>query len=324
MPTDFVDVLADGQYLTTIDLNDIGTYYKFKGFTEKDPDGVNAEATRRGFIGKVSGVDISKVQNLTFAVNVTKPRNLAPARIRWKYLDANQIEHTANIFDTAPVRYTFLKKKDPTFDARANRRLIQHTFDQLDKGMYNGFQIVPGSLENEAAELVISNMYASKFNTKGKSLAEILDRGPNFFRIGKIKPIHSSHYELAFTTNNGRHTYISFKTPKVDEESAFKPKNVGWKYTKPVTKDGQESIYATTKDGQILFKVGQNVLREGIDYVNGQFVDKETGERVIDPNLRINARGQVVEYKEFISNYKVTELGQNGRPVTYDLYSINS
>lgn len=324
MPTDFVDVLADGQYLTTIDLNDIGTYYKFKGFTEADPDGVNAEATRRGFIGQVSGVDISKVQNLTFAVNVTRPRNLAPARIRWKYLDANQVEHTMNIFDTAPVRYTFLRKKDPTFNARTNRRLIQQTFDQLDKGIYNGFQIVQGSLENEAAELVISNMYASKFNTKGKSLAEILDRGPNFFRIGKIKPIHSSHYELAFTTNNGRHTYISFKTPKVDEESAFKPKNVGWKYTKPVTKGGQESIYATTKDGQILFKVGQNVLREGIDYVNGQFVDKETGERVIDSNLRINARGQVVEYKEFISNYKVTELGQNGRPVTYDLYSINS
>lgn len=125
MPTDFVDVLADGQYLTTIDLNDIGTYYKFKGFTEADPDGVNAEATRRGFIGQVSGVDISKVQNLTFAVNVTRPRNLAPARIRWKYLDANQVEHTMNIFDTAPVRYTFLRKKDPTFNARTNRRLIQ-------------------------------------------------------------------------------------------------------------------------------------------------------------------------------------------------------
>lgn len=324
MPTDFVDVLADGQYLTTIDLNDIGTYYKFKGFTEKDPDGINAEATRRGFIGKVSGVDISKVQNLTFAVNVTKPRNLAPARIRWKYLDANQVEHTMNIFDTAPVRYTFLRKKDPTFNAKTNRRLIQQTFDQLDKGIYNGFQIVQGSLENEAAELVISNMYASKFNTKGKSLAEILDRGPNFFRIGKIKPIHSSHYELAFTTNNGRHTYISFKTPKVDEESAFKPKNVGWKYTKTIVKKEQENVYATTKDGQILFKVGQNVLRKGIDYVNGQFVDKETGERVIDPNLRINARGQVVKYKEFISNYKVTELGRNGRPVTYTLYSINS
>ena len=167
-------------------------------------------------------------------------------------------------------------------------------------------------------------MYASKFNTKGKSLAEILDRGPNFFRIGKIKPIHSSHYEMAFTTNNGRHTYISFKTPKVDENSAFKPKNVGWKYTKTVTKDGQENVYATTKDGQILFKVGQNILRNGVDYINGQFIDKETGEPIVNNNLRINSRGQVVEYKEFVSNFKVTELGQNGRPVTYDLYSINS
>ena len=189
-------------------------------------------------------------------------------------------------------------------------------------------------------------MYASKFNTKGKSLAEILDRGPNFFRIGKIKPIHSSHYEMAFTTNNGRHTYISFKTPKVDDNSAFKPKNVGWKYTKTVTKDGQENVYATTKDGQenvyattkdgqenvyattkdgqILFKVGQNILRNGIDYVNGQFIDKETGEQIVDNSLRINSRGQIVEYKEFVSNFKVTELGQNGRPITYDLYSINS
>lgn len=152
-------------------------------------------------------------------------------------------------------------------------------------------------------------MYASKFNTKGKSLAEILDRGPNFFRIGKVKLIHSSHYEMAFTTNNGRHTYISFKTPKVDDNSAFKPKNVGWKYTKTVTKDGQENVYATTKDGQILFKVGQNILRRGIDYVDGQFIDKETGEQIIDNSLRINSRGQVVEYKEFVSNFKVTELG---------------
>lgn len=324
IPTDYVDVLADGHYITTIDLNDIGTYYKFKGFTKEDPDGIYAEATRRGFIGEKSKVDLSKVQNLTYAVNVTRPRNLAPARIRWKYTDANQTVHTVNIFDTAPVRYTFLRSNDPTFDAKANRHLIQKVFDDLDKGIYNGFEIIKESLENEAAELVISNMYASKFNTKGKSLAEILDRGPNFFRIGKVKPIHSSHYEMAFTANNGRHTYISFKTPKIDDNSAFKPKNVGWKYTKTVTKDGQENVYATTKDGQILFKVGQNILRNGIDYVNGQFIDKETGEQIVDNSLRINSRGQVVEYKEFVSNFKVTELGQNGRPITYDLYSINS
>lgn len=310
MPTDVVDVLLNGQYLTTVDLNDIGTYYTFAD-----------DAKRLGYLANKTGANLVG-GTLTYAVNVTKPRNLAPARIRWKYTDANGVTHTVNIFNTAPVRDAFLRKKDPTFDAKANRRLIQKIFDDLDKGLYMGHQIF--DLENEAAELVISNMYASKFNTKGKSLAEILDRGPNFFRIGKIKPIHSSHYEMAFTTNNGRHTYISFKTPKIDDASAFKPKNIGWKYTKTVTKDGQENVYATTRDGQILFKVGQNLVRGGIDFVNNQFIDKETGEQITDPNLRINSRGQVVEYKEFISNYKVTELGQNGRPVTYDLYSINS
>lgn len=321
IPTDIVDVLINGQYLTTIDLNDIGTYYTFKDDTK-----------RLGYIADKTGANLVGA-NLTYSINVTSPRNLAPARIRWKYTDTNGVTHTKNIFDAKPIRdafyYEFSKKHpeyrlliSPDFNPKTNRRLIQKIFDDLDKGTYEGYQIF--DLENEAAELVISNMYASKFNTKGKSLAEILDRGPNFFRIGKIKPIHSSHYEMAFTTNNGRHTYISFKTPKVDENSAFKPKNVGWKYTKTVTKDGQENVYATTKDGQILFKVGQNILRNGVDYINGQFIDKETGEPIVNNNLRINSRGQVVEYKEFVSNFKVTELGQNGRPVTYDLYSINS
>lgn len=321
IPTDIVDVLINGQYLTTIDLNDIGTYYTFKDDTK-----------RLGYIADKTGANLVGA-NLTYSINVTSPRNLAPARIRWKYTDTNGVTHTKNIFDAKPIRdafyYEFSKKHpeyrlliSPDFNPKTNRRLIQKIFDDLDKGTYEGYQIF--DLENEAAELVISNMYASKFNTKGKSLAEILDRGPNFFRIGKIKPIHSSHYEMAFTTNNGRHTYISFKTPKVDENSAFKPKNVGWKYTKTVTKDGQENVYATTKDGQILFKVGQNILRNRVDYINGQFIDKETGEPIVNNNLRINSRGQVVEYKEFVSNFKVTELGQNGRPVTYDLYSINS
>lgn len=347
IPTDIVDVLADGQYLTTINLDDIGTYYAFKGYSpvkvEKDgsltgdPDGRYAEATRRGLIGRLAGKDISKVANLTFAINVTRPRNLAPARIKWKYTDTVGVSHTINIFDTAPVRHAFLKQNDPSFSLSNNRHKIQRIFDELDRGIYEGHQIF--DLENEAAELVISNMYASKFNTKGKSLADILERGPSFFRIGKIKPIHSSNYEMAFTTNNGKHTYISFKTPRIDDANAFKPKNIGWKYTKSVTDRGQESIYATTRDGQVLFKVGQNISRNGIDYIDGQFIDKETGQQmdktkkyidketgqqIIVDNLRINSKGQVVEYKEFISNYKVTELGKNRRPVTYNLYSINS
>jgi hypothetical protein len=145
-------------------------------------------------------------------------------------------------------------------------------FDDLDKAfknpekeLFNGSRVIAGSLKNEAAELVISNMYASKFNTKGTALAEIIDKGSDFFRVRRIKAIQSKHYEMAFTANNGKHTYISFKTPRVDSENAFKPKNIGWKYTKTVKDD----VYCTTRDGQVLFKVGHNILRTGIDYING-------------------------------------------------------
>jgi hypothetical protein len=146
-------------------------------------------------------------------------------------------------------------------------------------------------------------MYATKFNTKGASLSDIINQGSDFFKARRISSIQSKHYEMAFTTNNGKHTYISFKTPRGDSENAFKPKNVGWKYTKTIKDD----VYATTQDGQKLFKVGHNILRTGIDYINNQFIDKETGEVIENPNLRVNNKGQVIEYKEYISNYKVLE-----------------
>lgn len=226
---------------------------------------------------------------------------------------------TTNIFDTAPVRDSFLRK----VDTKENRQKIQAIFDELDGGYYLGQRIF--NLKNEAAELVISNMYASKFDTKGQSLASIMGKGPNAFRIGSVKPIVSSHYELAFTTNNGKHTYITFKAPKQDEHDMFTPKNVGWKYTKNLKdSSGRLSKYVTTQDGQILYKVGQYIPKTNVSYVNEQYVDSNDTSKIIeDPNL-YTINGQVFEYVEFISNWQVVQKGKNGRPITYNLYSINA
>lgn len=330
MPTDIVDVLSDdGRYITTIDLNDIGTYYAFKGYSEEDPDGNNAEVTRRGLIGNISGIDISNIKNFVFSINVTRPRNLAPVRIKWKYIDANGNTHTTNIFDTTPIRYSFLRKNDSTY--KVNRRLIQQTFDELEKAFsnpdretWNGFKVVPGSLENLPAELVLSNMYATKFNTKGRSLDEIISTGPDFFKTRTIKTIDSDNYDLVFTTNNGQHTYISFRPLKSDDSNALKPKNVGWKYTKTITENGIEYVYNTTQDGQLLFKVGQNIIREDVAKVGNDFIYKDTNEIIENPNFRVNYKGQIVEYKEFVSNWKVIEPGQKGKLISYNLYVINS
>ena len=337
MPTDKVDVLVDGIYLTTIDLNDINDYYAFQGFSLEHPDGdsTTRDIIRRGLIHEKTGIDVNAAK-LTYAINVTQPRDLAPARLRWKYRDANGVEHTENIFNTKPVRDSFMRKGDKTFDSKKNRKLIQAVFDQLDKGLYQNLPIY--DFENEAAELVISNMYATKFNAKGLSLSEILNRGAKHFELGNI-PIQSKHYDLVFTTNSGNHQYVSFKTPKTDEENNFRTKNVGWRYIKPIGND----VYATTKDGQKLYKVGTYVVRKDLKVFGKRFVDNK-GDTYDDKGnkldqdgkivgqvkkhkLRVNTKGQVLEYKEFLSHYKVTESvqkkGSGGHAKQYDLYVVN-
>jgi len=52
-------------------------------------------------------------------------------------------------------------------------------FDNLDKGLYHEHKVF--NLQNKAAELIVSNMYASKFGTQNASMKEILEQGPSYF-----------------------------------------------------------------------------------------------------------------------------------------------
>lgn len=314
IPTDIIDVLyEEGGILKrfTVDTNGIEDYYSFK----ENPIGYisNKILERDGRLP-----DLSK--GVRYVINVTKPRNLAPARIWWEWTDENGTNHVTNIFDTEPVRESFLRRNDPNFDSVANREKIQEMFDSLDKNVYiyKGKEYKVTNLHNEAAELVISNMYASKFNTRGKSISEVLQTGPDFFKSGELDKIYSSNYDIVFTTNNGKHQYISFRNPRPDKENAYRPKDIGWKDIRVIGND----TYATTKDGQILFKVGTNIIRKDLTFVNNQFKNKE-GAVIGDPNLRVNSNGQVVEYVEFLSNWKVTEKKAKGRLQSYYLYVVN-
>jgi len=76
---------------------------------------------------------------------------------------------------------------------------------------------------------------------------------------------------MVFTTTSGDHKYISFKTPVTDEENHFRTKDVGWKYIKPIGND----VYATTKDGQKLYKVGTYVVRKDLKVLGNRFVDDD-------------------------------------------------
>lgn len=222
---------------------------------------------------------------------------------------------STNVFLTEPVVQSFLNREDSNFNATQNRREIQKMFDELEKGFYKGRKIY--NLKNEAAELVISNMYASKYNTSGRSLAELKSFGANYFKPRRITPIISKHYDMAFTTGSGKHTYITFKTPKVDPENVFKPRNIGWKYTL----EKNNEVYATTKDNQILFKVGKNIKTKDIVYQKGKFYSAKDNTEIVDPELRYY-KGAVYRYKEYVSNYQIVEVKGN-HPITYNLRHFN-
>lgn len=108
------------------------------------------------------------------------------------------------------------------------RKDIQKQLDLIDQGKFyhttfDRFgrelskvqrEIIPGSLKNEPAELIVSNMYADQFGIEGLSVQQIREQGYTRF-IKKPLPLEAnSKYDIAFRTNNGNNTFVTFD--KVD------------------------------------------------------------------------------------------------------------
>lgn len=305
MPTDIVDVLVDGKFIGSVDLNDIYTYYKFKS------------DNREQFLSELFKQDLSG-KNITFAINVTKPRNLAPARIKWEYIDNEGNIHKMNIFDVPEVRESFLRRNDPTFNKRQNRKKIQKIFDDLGKGEYKRFKIQ--NLQNEAAEMVVSNIYSERFNIGDYSISEVLKQGPKFFTRASRPPIRSYVWDLSLTTYSGNNTYITLKAPKVDSKSAEAPKKQEWSNTYV---DENGDVYALTKDNQKMFKIGVQKYAEGYYVKDDKIYDSKDNE-VDDDTLSINRKtNQVVRYYEYVSKYTFLTATANDQYIKHHLYHIN-
>ena len=329
IPSDVVNVYINGEYKDTINLDTLDTYYQFKGYNKSNPNPTEQERDANirmflaGRIAAKNGTLTDTIQpivgNIEYAMNVTRARDLAPARISWEYQDNEGNTHFTNIFDTEEVRNTFLT------DTK-DRKAVQRVFDGLAKGIYKGYKIT--NLTNEAAELVMSNLYASKFNLGNKSLAEALDN-PNVFKVRRITQINSDKYDIILSKNNGRNTYITLTRPKVNNLDPKAPKYVGWKRTK-LEYDSQRQrwdVIALDKNRQELLKVGhyswlQNYSVEGNNIKNSKgeiLTDKD----IKDQGLKIIDGDKVGKYFEHISKYKITEQGKNKELIPFTVYSIN-
>lgn len=296
MPTDIVQVITPtGELGQTIDLSDMETYYNFKNRQE--------------------------LEGTQFKLCVTKPNNLKPSLLRWQYVDpVDGITKYMTIYDHPIIRGSWNLPKSE----RPKQTQIQEVLDLLDKGKFelNGqiLDIIPGSLENTEAEIVLGNMYKDIFQTGDATLADIMDQGENFFRRQtEVPKIPAGFYNLAFVKNNGQHTLVSFsnllETLNVYEDP--------FDYTQEYINDNNE-IY-THQDG---IKIGK-YIQSSWKYVDGKVLDQNNEEidksryRLIqDKNGNVE---NVLQRIDYLKRYKYTKSelvnGEN-QLINYTLYKI--
>jgi hypothetical protein len=94
MPTDIVDVYKDGNFVKTVVLEKIDDYYEFK-------DNPSVFLFKQGIV--------TTNDQLTFKKNVSKARNLAPAKIWFWYKDGETTKF-CNIFDTWALKDAYKRK----------------------------------------------------------------------------------------------------------------------------------------------------------------------------------------------------------------------
>lgn len=321
-------------------LKDISDYYLFK-------DNVVEYLTSKGIVG---------ISNLQLQKDITVPRNLAPVRISWNYSTINPITnqeevHTMNIFDHWRIKGLFLAIDEISnrkgISKSEKKRLIQEAkdkfnpqqaFDELEEKLYideNGSQYSVTNLLNKPAELIMSNIYKTKFGLKdGDSLAQIMDQGPSYFKY-TANLIPSTSYDIAFTKQDGRHLYLTFKPIWQNNSDTFDSHYKEWNsiirqefhYPEGTPEEDRiivNRVYATTQDNLTLFEVGREILRTDVlwDPDKRKFTDNNGNVLKNQKSYRRYGNDKILEYVEFLSRYNVEEE-INGKTNKYVSYNIN-
>lgn len=259
----------------------------------------------------------------TYQIDVKTPRNLKPSLIRWQYINAEGQKVYMNIFDHPVIRNAFLDKEGK-LDADY-RKQVQDILHNLHDGFFImddvRYELVPNSLENTEAELVMSNIYKDIFGVEGESLQEIMEQGEQFF-VDQIEyklhaPVNKI-YDIALLKDNGKHTLIKFGPVVPNDycvESEFKDISVNEK----------DEIYCM-KQNRPLFKIGKYVDISGEEaedlYLDNGRIMSKSG-KAIDENL-YRIKGNIIQKRiDFIRRYKLTTKSVN-RKTNQEYYTTNT
>ena len=215
--------------------------------------------------------------NFKYQENIVRPHDLRPSLLRWQ--DSETGEYM-NIFDSPIIRNAYTNPKSK----KANHQsLVQAELNNIHNGTYtdrfgNERTIMQGSLQNYAAELVMSNIYKDKFGIENESLAEVLKQGEDYFykKFNKINAPANTSYDFAFVKDTGNTTLITLTPVKNNDYIQYK----GFEASYLSTND-KEEIYLT-RGNRDLFKVGKWINAPDVTYRDGEFINNDG--IVLDPN----------------------------------------
>lgn len=365
MPTDVVNIVAENGNTRTVALDSMDDYYKFKlGITDIevaknvtiDVNFPKNKFTIRDNKGNVSNLYLNNngewevdnkalstiaalikgtvtikggsvvtseplVDKLTYIENVTKPRNLRPSTIRWQDTETNE---WFNIFDSNVIRNAYLT-------GISNLKGVQQELNKIAGGTYTKLDgsegiIKEGSLENQAAELIMSNIYKDKFGIESESLSEVLEQGEDYFKrkFSSINAPATTNYDLAFIKDTGACTLLTFGNVTTNEFTQINEFNPEQLYT-----NAEDEIYLMQKNQQ-LFKVGkwiksEAIYKDGNFYIDGKVQDKSKF-RLKD----VNDLTSVQERIDYVTRYNFInkKTDKNNNPIYridtfYKIASIN-
>lgn len=365
MPTDVVNIIAENGNTRTVALDSMDDYYKFKlgitdievakdvtidvnfpknkftisdnkgnvanlylnnnGEWEVDNEALSAIAALiKGKVILPNDTIVTSdplVDKFTYVENVTKPRNLRPSTIRWQDAKTNE---WFNIFDSNVIRNAYLT-------GISNLKGVQQELNKVAGGTYTKLDgsegiIKEGSLENQAAELIMSNIYKDKFGVESESLSEVLEQGEDYFKrkFNSTSAPATTNYDLAYIKDTGACTLLTFGNVTTNEFTQINEFNPEQLYT-----NAEDEIYLMQKNQQ-LFKVGKWIKSEAI-YKDGNFyIDGKVQDKSKFRLKNVNDLTSVQERIDYVTRYKFInkKTDKNNNPIyridtLYKIASIN-